>query len=169
MDTERSSGRRRPVFPGSLVMVLGLLAGAVAVADAPASHGIVGTWLATSETGDPAHVEIYVKVADGVETFHGRFIFFPGEDENGVNIGESALDTLNPDESLRSRRLIGLDMLEGMTYDAGKNRWVGGTVYDPDVGKTYKCRIVLKDAHQLELRGYVGVPLFGRSEVWTRL
>ncbi len=133
------------------------------------SDGLLGTWLVESATGDPAHIEIYSQIEDGVEIVYGKFIFFPGEDENGVNIGESALDSLNPDESLRNRRLIGLDMLEGMTFNQDKNRWDGGTVYDPDIGKYYKCRLTLRDENQLELRGYIGIPLFGRSDIWTRL
>ncbi|NOX52562.1 MAG: DUF2147 domain-containing protein [Gammaproteobacteria bacterium] len=151
-----------------LITLMALL-GTTASLAADTSQAVVGTWLVTSATGDPAHIKIYAKMVDGVETFYGKFTFFPGEDENGVNIGESALDGLNPNESLRERRLLGLDMLEGMTYNKTKARWDGGTVYDPDIGKYYKCRLSILDENRLELRGYVGIPLFGRSDIWTRL
>ncbi len=169
-----SNPEKNRVFPFTVTLVAAVLAANPSVAsdasDAPdASEGVLGTWLATSATGDPAHIQIYTKTVDGVEMFYGRFTFFPGEDENGVNIGETALDTLNPDEALRGRRLLGLDMLEGLTYDKEKNRWDGGTVYDPDVGKYYKSRLSLQDTDHLELRGYVGISLFGRSDIWTRL
>jgi len=152
-----------------LLIALMALLGTTASLAADTSQAVVGTWLVESATGDPAHIEIYAKMVDGVETFYGKFTFFPGEDENGVNIGETALDGFNPNESLRDRRLIGLDMLEGMTYNEKKTRWDGGTVYDPDIGKYYKCRLSILDENRLQLHGYVGIPLFGRRDIWTRL
>ena len=41
-------------------------------------------------------------------------------------------------------------------------------VYDPDSGKTYKCKLKLIDHNTLEIRGYIGISLLGRSETWTR-
>jgi uncharacterized protein (DUF2147 family) len=44
-----------------------------------------------------------------------------------------------------------------------------GQILDPDEGEVYKCRIaLLDDARKLEVRGYIGIPLFGRSQTWIR-
>lgn len=80
---------------------------------------------------------------------------------------EREVDEFNPDPSLRNRRLQGLTIMSGFEYD-GDGRWKGGTVYDPNSGKTYKCSLKQLDANTLKIRGYIGVSLFGRSETWTR-
>lgn len=76
-------------------------------------------------------------------------------------------DDLNPDPALRDRPLKGLTIMSGFTYDAD-GRWVGGRIYDPNSGKTYKGTIRQIDANTLKLRGYVGISLFGRTDTWTR-
>ena len=80
---------------------------------------------------------------------------------------EREFDDRNPDPNLRTRRLDGLTIMTGFEYD-GDGRWSGGTVYDPNSGKTYKCTITQIDAGTLNIRGYIGISLFGRSETWTR-
>jgi len=77
-------------------------------------------------------------------------------------------DRNNPDPSKRSRRIKDLIILTGFTY-SGKNMWSGGKIYDPKSGKTYNCKMNLKDANRLSIRGYLGISLFGRSETWTRV
>ncbi|MDR1793363.1 MAG: DUF2147 domain-containing protein [Bacteroidales bacterium] len=44
-----------------------------------------------------------------------------------------------------------------------------GTVHDPEKNDSYKCTITIKDNNHLDLRGYIGIPLFGRTEHWTRV
>ena len=76
-------------------------------------------------------------------------------------------DIHNPDPDLRSRPLLGLAIMTGLTYE-GDGLWVDGTVYDPESGKTYRCRLALVDVDTIEVRGYIGLPLLGRSDTWTR-
>jgi uncharacterized protein (DUF2147 family) len=54
-----------------------------------------------------------------------------------------------------------------MTYKA-QGKWSGGTIYDPDSGHTYSCNLELLDADKLKVRGFMGLSLLGRSQVWTR-
>ena len=53
--------------------------------------------------------------------------------------GEARVDLNNPDSSVRQRALMGLEIMSGFAFDKGK--WVGGRLYDPQKGKTYKCAI----------------------------
>lgn len=76
------------------------------------------------------------------------------------------LDTKNPDPAKRKNKILGMNMLWGFSFKA--NEWVGGQIYDPDSGNTYKCKMWMINANKLNVKGYVGIPLFGRSEVWTR-
>ena len=76
-------------------------------------------------------------------------------------------DELNPDPALRERPLLGMTIMSGFSFD-GDDRWTGGTIYDPNSGKTYKATIRQVNANKLKLRGYVGISLFGRTDTWTR-
>jgi len=76
-------------------------------------------------------------------------------------------DDKNPDPDLRDRPLDGMAIMRGFKF-AGDGRWTGGTIYDPNSGKTYKGTITQVDADTLKVRGYIGVSLFGRSDTWTR-
>jgi uncharacterized protein (DUF2147 family) len=86
--------------------------------------------------------------------------------------GTRKLDTENPDPSKRNRERLGLVVLKDYSYDPVEDRWTGGTVYDPKVGKTYDGYIQFADSDNkiLNLRGYVlGMPLLGRTATWTRV
>ncbi len=81
--------------------------------------------------------------------------------------GENSKDVKNLDPKLRSRELVGSSILIGFTY-SGDNTWVDGTIYDPREGKTYSCKITLKNKNTISIRGFVGISMFGRSEEWSR-
>jgi uncharacterized protein (DUF2147 family) len=81
--------------------------------------------------------------------------------------GLPEVDQLNADASLRHRRVCGLPLLGGFVA-AGDGRWSGGWIYDPDDGETYRSTITLTADGTLRVRGYVGIPLLGRTETWTR-
>lgn len=82
--------------------------------------------------------------------------------------GGMVLDTENPRAALRTRPLMGLPILTGLNQ-TGLRTWTDGTLYDPTDGSTYRGTVTLTSPTSLELRGYVGIPLFGRSETWSRL
>jgi uncharacterized protein (DUF2147 family) len=51
----------------------------------------------------------------------------------------------------------------------GNNEWESGTIYDPENGNTYNCVIKMTDNNTLDIRGYIGIEAFGRTDVWKRL
>jgi uncharacterized protein (DUF2147 family) len=83
------------------------------------------------------------------------------------SLGKPKTDVHNHSVSLQSRPVCGLQIL-GNFSPATAGGWKGGWIYDPDSGKTYKSVMHLALDGTLRVRGYVGIPLFGRSEVWTR-
>jgi uncharacterized protein (DUF2147 family) len=139
---------------GVAIVIIGaaLLAGG-AHAETTPEQQILGTWLTQDKEG---LVQIY-RAASG--EFEGRIVFGSGEPDQ--------LDDKNPDPGLRIRSLNGAVILQGFRY-AGEGKWTDGTIYDPDNGKTYRCTMELKSADTLSVRGYIGVPLLGRSVLWTR-
>jgi uncharacterized protein (DUF2147 family) len=83
--------------------------------------------------------------------------------------GKPKTDINNPDESKRKQPLMGMMLLTAFKY-AGNNEWEDGHIYDPEEGKTYSCNLALKDnGTTLHVRGYIGISLIGRTDVWTRV
>ena len=130
--------------------VLALLAGA-ARAETP-----LGVW----DAGE-SHIEIY----HCGELLCGRIVAL---DEPLDEDGKTKIDDNNPDPALRTRPIMGMDLIAGFSRKSDR-RWVKGTIYDPRDGKTYKCAMTLKKDGTLEVRGYVGLALFGKTVVWTRI
>lgn len=75
-------------------------------------------------------------------------------------------DVHNPDPSLRGRSLCGLRIGEGF-IERGARRAEGGRLYDPRNGRTYRAAMKAED-DRLELRGFIGLRIFGRTEIWRR-
>ena len=117
-----------------------------------AADAIVGNWLTEPRDGI---IQISV-LPDG--SFQGRVI-------GGSN--PHRLDQRNPQPALRKLELLGRVIMRDMHYE-GQQRWAGGTIYDPSSGHTYRCRLELQDTGHLKIRGFLGVALLGRSQLWTR-
>jgi uncharacterized protein (DUF2147 family) len=82
--------------------------------------------------------------------------------------GKPKLDDNNPDKKLRQQPLLGLEFLKGFEYE-GQNKWDDGTIYDPESGKTYSCFMKMNGNNKMEVKGYIGISLIGRTQNWTRI
>jgi uncharacterized protein (DUF2147 family) len=116
---------------------------------------VEGTWL--SGDGDGL-IRVEVVGADLRATIRGSAT---GESDRADR------DEKNPDPALRNRPLVGLNIFSGFKYDED-GIWSGGRIYDPNSGNTYRCKIELLDPDTLKVRGFIGVSLFGRTEIWKR-
>jgi uncharacterized protein (DUF2147 family) len=117
---------------------------------------IIGTWLTGGK--EPAKIQIY----KSGNKYFGKIAWLKYPEENGL----TRMDANNPDKSKRSQQILGLIILRDFRFN--ENEWEGGKIYDPESGKTYSCIISLKDKSTLKVRGYVGISLLGRAEIWTR-
>ncbi len=118
---------------------------------------ILGKWYTTNKEGI---VEIY----QCGSKLCGKIVWLkePNKDD-----GTPKTDENNPDASKKKQPIIGLSMLKGFVPD-GDKAWEDGEIYDPKNGKTYSCEMEL-NGEVLEVRGYIGISLFGRTEKWTRV
>ncbi len=65
---------------------------------------------------------------------------------------------------------IGLEIIRGGQQSDGKAVWEGGKILDPENGKNYSLRLTPIDGgKKLEVRGYIGAPLLGRTQTWIRV
>jgi len=82
--------------------------------------------------------------------------------------GKTSLkDMKNPDPKLRDRNCIGLVLMTDLVYKDGE--YSGGQIYDLGRGTTYNLKMKLVDDNHLEMRGYIGMSLFGRTVKWMRV
>lgn len=139
------------VLGSILVLLVFMGAGQGAEGDA-----ILGNWL--TEEGR-AEVEIYKCDNE----YCGKIVWLR-EPKNAE--GKDKTDVNNPVSEKRGRKIVGLNIVLGFKYDK-YGRWVGGKIYDPDNGKTYSCKMTLEN-DTLNVRGYLGISLLGRTTVWTR-
>lgn len=79
------------------------------------------------------------------------------------------IDSKNPVDSLKTRKVNGIIAVYGLIYDPNKKQWVNGKVYNAENGKTYCCNCVLTEEGTLTFRGFLGVSLLGGSQTWTRV
>jgi uncharacterized protein (DUF2147 family) len=120
------------------------------------ADAILGTWLTGSGKGK---VHIY---KEG-NKYNGKIVWLK---EPNREDGTAKLDRNNSDKALQSRPIMGLNMLKDFTFE--KDKWVGGTIYDPENGKTYSCKITYRDG-KLDVRGFIGISLIGRTDTWFKV
>lgn len=121
------------------------------------AQDVVGKW--KLENGS-AIVEVYRQG----DVYNGKIVWLQNPTQAD---GSPAVDEKNPDSKLRSRQLLGLNMLSGLKKKG--DEYSGGTIYDPNNGKTYNCSMrvegkVLKVRGSLDKRGLVG-----RTMDWFRV
>lgn len=84
--------------------------------------------------------------------------------------GGMQTDAKNPDEAKRGQPMCGLPILSGFTQNQKNLKvWESGKIYKADEGDTYNATVSVIDANKLYLRGYVGIPLLGKTQYWTRV
>ncbi|MBA4303117.1 MAG: DUF2147 domain-containing protein [Sphingobacteriaceae bacterium] len=148
------------------LLVAALVMGACLFAGSDAFHAqdaegdtLIGVW-------EPSHGKARVKVEKIADKYYGKIVWL--REPNDPDNGQPKVDKNNPDESMRKVPLKGYRILKDFTY-AGKKEWTDGTIYDPENGNTYSCVIKAKDNNTLDIRGYIGVKTFGRTDVWKRV
>ena len=139
-----------------LVLVLFLAASKLAIAKT-ADNTPVGTW--TNEDKE-ARFEIY-KCGSKL---CGKIVWL----KEPLRDGKPKLDRSNPDKNLQNRPILGLVFTQNFEPDS-EDKWDNGTIYDPKSGKTYSCYMKVLSKDQMEVKGYIGISLIGRTQNWTRV
>jgi len=122
------------------------------------SDPILGKWQNPSGEG---RIEITKKG----DKYFGTLFWMKAPNEAN---GQPKKDLKNPDKALQARHIQGLEILTNFSK-TGDKVYEGGKIYDPKSGKTYSCKMTLKDNKTLDIRGFVGVSIMGRTETWKRV
>ncbi|MBN9486414.1 MAG: DUF2147 domain-containing protein [Alphaproteobacteria bacterium] len=129
---------------------------------------VMGTWLTASGVAK-------VRIGPCANTASGAICGFivglvnPKGPDGQIVAPEVATDYRNADPALRSRKVIGMPLIWGFKKGSEPNTYEGGQIYNGENGKIYSANINLQPDGKLRLRGYVGSPMFGETQIWTRV
>lgn len=121
-------------------------------------EAIVGVW----KTGEG---NALVRIYKNGDKYQGKVVWL--KEPIDPETGKPKVDKNHPDEASRTRPVLGLINIWGFKY-VENSKWDEGNIYDPKNGNTYSCTIKLINPNSLEVRGYIGVSLIGRTDTWTR-
>jgi uncharacterized protein (DUF2147 family) len=121
---------------------------------------IVGIWKNGEGTG---MVQIY-KTKSG--HYAGKIVWL--KEPIDPDTGNPKLDKRNPDADKQNLPTLGLINLKGFSFNADEKIWENGTIYDPKNGQEYKCKITMDNKNTINVRGFIGISIIGRTDVWTR-
>lgn len=145
-------------YMNKAIFILALAALLLPLALLAETWDIAGVWYNGEKT---SKIEVF-KTTKG--DYAGRIVWLK---EPNNEAGKPRLDVKNPDKKLQSRPLMNLLILSGLT-DKGKNKYAGGTIYDPKSGNTYSCKGEITGPNTIKFRGYMVISLAGRTDTWTR-
>jgi uncharacterized protein (DUF2147 family) len=140
-----------------------LVAGALAlvVLSASAQSTPVGVWKTIDDDGKTEKSLVRISDSGGVLTGKIEKIFDAGKQD-------SKCDKCTDER--KDKPVLGMTIIEDVKKIADEAYWGGGIILDPNNGKTYKVRLTLKDGGKaLDVRGYIGAPLLGRTQTWLRV
>lgn len=122
------------------------------------NDAITGIWYNQEQTSK-------IKIIKMNQLYFGKIVWL--KVTHDVKTGKPRTDIENPDASKRNEPLMNLTVLRRLKWIKG-NLYEEGLIYDPKNGKEYSCKAQLKDKNTLELRGFIGISLLGRTAVWKR-
>jgi uncharacterized protein (DUF2147 family) len=140
----------------SIFLALAFLIAAPFV-NAQTADDVIGIWLTE---GGKSKVEVFKK--DG--KYYAKIIWLKTPNYED---GTPKIDKNNPDKSLNKRPIIGMEILQGLEWD--DDEFEDGEIYDPESGKTYSCEAEFDGMDKLNVRGFIGFSMIGRTTVWTRV
>ncbi len=150
----------RNVLQKLIIAGVAIMVGA-GVAAAQSEPSAVGLWEQVDESTGKA--ESWFRITERGGAYMGNIVkifYKPGEDTNWV------CDKCEGSE--RGAPVLGLTLIKGMQRKG--LAYENGTIMDPRDGSVYRALMQLSpDGKKLEVRGYLGISFFGRSQIWNRL
>lgn len=148
----------KTAFLGISMTIPVALSGATMAHSSAAHSKAIGKWLTENE-----RAVIEIKSCDSHRSLCGEIYW--------IIDGGMQYDTENEDEIKRGQPLCGLTILHGFekSDNLDQEEWIDGKIYKADDGDIYNASLSLVDENRLRVHGYVGIPLFGKTQMWTRV
>jgi uncharacterized protein (DUF2147 family) len=119
------------------------------------ADAIAGKWMSTENN---LEVEVFKQNSE----YKARLLWFDDSDDK-TKPTATRLDEKNHDKTLRTRRLIGIEVLHGLQYNKDDDEWQGGVIYDSSTGKNWDAKAWINTTGMLKVRGYWNIPLLGET------
>ena len=122
----------------------------------------VGVWKSIDDKTKTERSQVRISESGGVLT--GRIEKLLAADANA----DAKCDKCEDDR--KDKPVVGMEIIRGVKKSEAQNTWEGGTILDPAEGKVYKVRLQTSEGgKKLEVRGFVGMPMLGRTQTWVRV
>lgn len=122
---------------------------------------ICGKWMS-------AQKNLIVQVYKDGDDFRAKIVWFSDKDDPSRPM-DTRTDSKNPDAALRNRKLIGMNVLEGLKYMPDSDSWEDGKIYDAMSGRTWSSSAKIANDGELKVTGYWHFKVFGRTIDFTRI
>ena len=143
----------------NLITTLALMA-ACGAAFAQASP--VGVWKSIDDKTKAERSQVRISESGGVLSGRIEKLLAPDAKQ------DAKCDKCEDDR--KDKPIVGLEIIRGVKKAEAENTWEGGTILDPAEGKVYKVRLqTAEGGKKLDVRGYVGMPMLGRTQTWVRV
>jgi uncharacterized protein (DUF2147 family) len=137
------------------------LALAAAAGTALAQATPVGLWKTIDDETQAEKSQVRISEAGGVLT---------GKIEKIADAGKQDSVCAECSDERKGQKVLGMTIIRGAKADADKARWEGGEILDPNNGKVYKLLLKpIEGGKKLEVRGFIGMALLGRTQTWLRV
>ena len=124
-------------------------------------NAIIGNWMSTDKN-------LEVEVFKMGNEFKARVIWFDDGDNKGEPMN-ARLDSKNSNKALRSRKIIGLEVMHGLEYNSDDNEWQNGWIYDSSSGKIWSAKASLTEDGRLKVRGFWHFQFLGQNIYFKRV
>jgi uncharacterized protein (DUF2147 family) len=125
------------------------------------ANRVCGKWASTEKN---LIVEVYLYKG----TYKARIIWFSGGVTKAKPM-ETITDVKNPNPTLRSRKVLGLDVVENLVYNPQSDSWESGRIYEVQSGKYWSAAGYIDKSGMLKVKGYWKVKLFGKTLTFKRV
>ena len=123
------------------------------------ADAILGVWLNGEGTG-------HIKIEKIGTKYYGKIVWL--KEPIDKETGKPKVDKKNPNAAMRNTPILGYRVLRDFVYE-GDKKWKEGLIYDPKKGEDYKCNITMINTNTLDVRGFIGISLIGRTDTWKRV
>jgi uncharacterized protein (DUF2147 family) len=125
------------------------------------SNRIIGKWMSVQDN-------LIVEVYKDINIYKGKVVWFKDSDDTSRPMN-TRTDIHNPDVNLQKRKVLGLEVIGGLTYNAKNNHWENGKLYDVKTGKLWNSNVWIEKENFLKVRGFWHYEFMGRTMSFRRL
>lgn len=147
------------MFKGLVIILLILSCLLSNGATPPNGDRILGKWVSSEKN-------LVVQVYKSGDRFRGKITWYKDDPAKAM---DEWTDKHNPDPALRSRKILGMDVLRDLKYDPKDDVWEDGMIYEAKTGKEYNASAYIDKQGILRVKGYWHLKIFGKTMTFRRL